>query len=606
MFGFSRLTTALALSLACLPSAAFACGGFFCNLQQPVDQAAERILYIAGKNQITAHIQIKYDGPSQAFSWVLPLQKLPSIVLSSDSVFTALDQVTAPRFTLNIDNSDPNCQIDSCKYAMANGEGDTGTSGQGGPGSVQVLLQEAIGPYDAVVIQGDTGSNVVQWLNKNSYGQPPGAAKLLDLYAQQKFVFLALKLQPNKSSKDLLPVAVTLAEPSPCLPLRLTAIAAKADMPVVAWVLGDSRAIPKNFLHVELNEATIDWFSGGGNYQTVVSKAVDLASGHAFTTEFAGPTAKLPIQFAESTWDATKLAGDTDPSKFLADAFAQNLPRTRQMQFLIQTYIPKPDAFKDKTDAEFYNCVQSTCGPSSYACDATCAAIKAAVAQQPFDSKAFSAAIQAGIIDPLFLVQKAYDSSSYLTRLYTLVSPEEMTKDPTFAFNPDLPTVSNNHVATLKPVCGGSSGAKTVATQGTITYADGSKVSLSLPSDFSSCGGLYVGPGGFGAASDATTGKGAVVSAGGLPAKRVQVMEESGKPIDIDLSHADQADALLNNAQVGKTTLDAAAIARLQATPAAANTGFCQANRSSTQSLPGLLLLAAAGLLIVRRRQSQV
>ena len=44
------------------------------------------------------------------------------------------------------------------------------------------------------------------------------------------------------------------------------------------------------------------------------------------------------------------------------------------------------------------------------------------------------------------------NASKYLTRLLTIVSPEEMTKDPIFAFNPDLPDVSNQHTAKIAPV----------------------------------------------------------------------------------------------------------------------------------------------------------
>jgi MYXO-CTERM domain-containing protein len=37
-----------------------------------------------------------------------------------------------------------------------------------------------------------------------------------------------------------------------------------------------------------------------------------------------------------------------------------------------------------------------------------------------------------------------------ITRLYTTMSPGEMTKDPTFEFNPDLGDVSNIHTAVFK------------------------------------------------------------------------------------------------------------------------------------------------------------
>ncbi|HWN67269.1 MAG TPA: DUF2330 domain-containing protein, partial [Haliangium sp.] len=43
----------------------------------------------------------------------------------------------------------------------------------------------------------------------------------------------------------------------------------------------------------------------------------------------------------------------------------------------------------------------------------------------------------------------------YLTRLFTTLSPDEMTRDPVFSFNPDLPEVSNVHLAQISLIeCG--------------------------------------------------------------------------------------------------------------------------------------------------------
>jgi hypothetical protein len=50
---------------------ALACGGFFCSQQQPVNQAAERIIFADnGDGTVTAVIQILYQGPSESrHSW---------------------------------------------------------------------------------------------------------------------------------------------------------------------------------------------------------------------------------------------------------------------------------------------------------------------------------------------------------------------------------------------------------------------------------------------------------------------------------------------------------------------------------------------------------
>ena len=63
------------------------------------------------------------------------------------------------------------------------------------------------------------------------------------------------------------------------IPIRLTAVATEADLGVTAWVLGQTRAIPDNYLHVEIKEARIDWLNGEFNCGEVVAEAVNDAGG---------------------------------------------------------------------------------------------------------------------------------------------------------------------------------------------------------------------------------------------------------------------------------------------------------------------------------------
>jgi hypothetical protein len=81
---------------------------------------------------------------------------------------------------------------------------------------------------------------------------------------------------------------MTYEAQNPMIPIKLTAIAAEPNMGVLVWILGKERAIPENYLHVEINEAAIDWHNFGSNYDQVVINAADEAEGQAFTTEYAG------------------------------------------------------------------------------------------------------------------------------------------------------------------------------------------------------------------------------------------------------------------------------------------------------------------------------
>ena len=610
-----KLTTAAlaALTLALtMPTAALACGGFFC-FTQPVDQSAERILYIQKNDQITVHIQISYTGDDKQFSWVLPLTSLPKLGIGSDSIFQVLEQSTAPRFQLDFENQDGCWAQFNCPMAAAGGRDD---GSNGGGGGVKILAQENVGPYNTVVISGNSGTELVKWLTDNGYQQPAESTPLIDQYAKTGYVFLALKLQKDKGAGDLAPIVVTLQETSPCLPLRLTSIAAAPEMPIVAWVLGESRAIPKNFLHVELNEATVDWLKPGNNYKTVVSKAVDQASGHAFTTELAKPTSKVPATFAQKDWSSAKLAGITEPGKMLMAMLEMGLPRTTQLQGIIRKHIAKPKEFEAVSDQEFYSCVQCD-GCTGSPCDG----IKAAVKAQGFDGKAMADDIQETVIAPLQGMQTSYETSAYITRLYTLVSPPEMNKDPIFAFNKDLPEVDNVHTAKALAIC---EPGKNQAHAVKITFKSGQEQTIELPNtnDWSFCG--FAGPVGFGGAPAFGQGDGDLVASGGQPAYRVEVIDESGLPLEIDPRDADLVDAELSKAVAGKPSLSSEFLATLgksawdptkttvdpnkpdTTTPtSAASGGGCTAGRTASWGAGWLAALAML-VLVVRRRRNTV
>ncbi len=545
-FGAALITL---IAAALLPATALACGGFFC-FTQPVDQSAERILYIQHDDKMSVHIQISYTGDDDKFSWLLPLPSMPQTGIGSDSVFQVLEQVTAPRFQLQWENKKDCYPGGRCLMAASAESGAGGNDGT--KGGVQVLEQKNVGPYEQVTLKGDKGSEIFDWLNKNGYVQPNESKPLIELYAAEKYLFMALKLQKDKGAGDLAPIVVTLDETSPCLPLRLTRIAASEDMPIVAWVLGQSRAIPKNFLHVEINEGTVDWLQPGSNYKSVVNAAVDQASGHAFTTEYAQPTKGGKCfgseqqtcwknRFANDSWEPKQFAAINDPGEFLRQLLQKGYPRTTQMQELIRKHVPKPKAYQDKTDQEFYGCIQCqgcTTEP--------CASMKNAVAKQKFDPVQFAMDLEELIVAPLTAVQEQFDSVPYLTRLYTTVSPPEMNKDPIFAFNKELPNVDNVHTAKAEPICKKGSNE---AHQVLVKLEDGHELLLDVPKDRGSCF-FPNSTVGFGQGGDAFP-----ITSGGQAAKKVEVLDEQGLGLEIDPEDADKVDAELNNAEAGKPSL---------------------------------------------------
>ena len=407
---------------------------------------------------------------------------MPELSVSHNQIFTQLQFATQPGFQLNFEEEE-SCGFaplyeDRCPVCV-----DTGS---GPPPEVEVVAREQIGPYDTAVITSEEPQAIVDWLVDNGYQLGDLGAPLLTPYVEDGFFFLALRLVADFTVGDLQPIAMTYAAEAPGIPIRLTAVATAPDLGVLAWILGEHRAIPQNYLHVQINEALIDWLNGGFNYPDLVTQAANEAGGQAFVTDYAGPS-EIVHDFFRWTYDLEQLRRQTDPADFLEAAFAQRFPRDAQMQTLIRRHIPMPPAvleegvlevvfdgdrkaydrardegrLQDVAERSFYNNVR---------------AYDRYLADFPFDPEAFASDLERIVVEPLEEVQQPFSDKPYLTRLYTTLSADEMTVDPMFAYNPDLPTVSNIRFADARWDCAGSPDTPLEEWELVITLSDGRQV----------------------------------------------------------------------------------------------------------------------------------
>ena len=434
-------------ALALLTSAdALACGGFFC-FNVPIDQSKERIIFAIDEqeNTVETHVQIFYQGNAEEFSWVVPVPAVPELGLSSDAFFQYLDAVTAPRFWLNWEERGT-CDYDSWygPGALAAAESDDSDFAGGPPSAngVDVIAQSQVGPYDQVTLRASTTDALLQWLGDNGYTIPSSIASSLSPYVASESYFIALKLQKDREVGDIAPIKFTYAGTSASIPIVLTAIAATPDMRLQPYVLASSRAVPDNYLHVQINEAAIDWMTGGSNYDAVITQAANEAGGQAFATDFAGSTVPLRDSFyAEGRFNLGRLRASSTPAAFVQELLNQGFPRNSQVQALLREFIPMPQALVDMglDEPSFYGCLE-------------CYAEH--LEGQPFDPVAFTAALDELILQPMAEAEQLLHDHPFLTRLTSSMSPDEMTSDPIFALNNDMSTVSNQHEAKYIIDCG--------------------------------------------------------------------------------------------------------------------------------------------------------
>jgi MYXO-CTERM domain-containing protein len=241
------------------------------------------------------------------------------------------------------------------------------------------------------------------------------------------------------------PIVLTFRGTEACVPLRLTAIAANPDMPVLVWVLGDTRVAPRGYYEIVIDDASIDWERNGTNYfgaTGLVSRAANEAGGNAFVTEYAGPSdiARQSV-YTNGQINLTTLGQAMIPPAYVQLLAQMGLANDPLILPLLGKYIPMPDAVKKMgvTDVQFYGNISVYWNQFAF---------------PPYDLVGLTDAISMSIVTPRMNAQMMLDAHPMLTRLNTFISPEEMTDDPFFFETQSLPNLSSRHAATIRIMCG--------------------------------------------------------------------------------------------------------------------------------------------------------
>ena len=435
----------LLLVVASFPNLTEACGGFFCEPSRPVVQSGESIAFGVDGNRVAMHVQVLYEGPAEAFSWLLPLPFQPTITVGSDLLFQSLFRQSLPTFALDIQNEvSATCSSDALEPVqcfarpMEDSDMSEGDMMEMDEDGAVVLDQGSVGPFDFTILQAaeKNPDSVLTWLEENGYDQPEGSAPLLNFYATTDHVFVAVKLTKTAETGDIQPLILTYDMPEDttveetaegvamarraamaCVPIQLTSVAATDNMPIQVYIFGTARAVPLNFVELELDDTQVDWVSCLNNpgcydddYRSRFNAAATQLTNHSFVTEYAGPTTAVMTESIEIQFTAEEVAAVETWDDF--QRFVPFLPDLPLVDTILQDY-----------------------------------------PLENFDATALSLELEEKLLKPARDAQAFVDSYPYLTRLYARLSPTSMTKDPFFAFKPELAEVSNIHRAIGVPIC---------------------------------------------------------------------------------------------------------------------------------------------------------
>ena len=330
--GLLAVVAAIVAIFASTPPA-LACGGFFCTTT-PVDQNAERIIFTQnGDGTVSAYVQIEYTGSAPDFSWILPLPEaidVESVQVPEDAMaaFRELEVATDPVF---IPPELPECVLREVVVERMVTAAPAA--------AVTVFASGEVGPYGFDVVGSEDPDALVTWLRENSYRVTAPMEPLIDLYVDEQFVFLAMKLRPDKGAQDVEPVKVTYPSERPMIPLRLTAVAANPDMAVMVWIYADRQALPANYAKMEIANDELTFFGRGqsNDYRRLMGTKADEYGGQAFITEYAAPTRELRVihpllqQLAQRFAYVTRLNTVISPEEMTVDPVFDYNPQLKDV-----------------------------------------------------------------------------------------------------------------------------------------------------------------------------------------------------------------------------------------------------------------------------------
>ena len=654
-----RWLAALCLIAVLAPLEALACGGCF-SPPGPglVVQDAERVLFHRdpGTKTTTVWVEVRYSGPAKDFGWVLPLPKQATVSVGPSYLFDRLDQAAAPRFATKRSFDQEGCVYDDMEssssgcggIAMSADESSRGGNfAAGAPPTasernkdVQILARAQAGPYQTVQLAAKDAKPLLKWLNDNGYATPDAALPIINSHLAKGDIFIAFKLLSGKGIEEIKPVVLKMHDSDPCVPLRLTAIAAAEEMNVIVYLLGKGRGVPKNHMHVAVNPMKLRWAGGVNNYAQAAAAAIDEAAGRAFVTEFAGPAKDLSIAPPPSGFgiDAVALysqgiaplvsGGTARKSHWMAgapfdggflnvDAFAKAKTITDMVEAIRGEKVLLTEDFADILEAH------SQLANKHGAADvlawysqlrAGSVDVQKHLWDKEFAGEKVAEELKEGIIDPIYHIAQIMKGDVHLTRLMMRISAEEMDRDPMFAFNPDLADVAALHTAEIRDVCTG--GNSVVDASRLTVQGGGSYILPGARPDF------VTDPAGF-QLQTALTGNSTLDSRWkDAPfAMAVEVLEESGAPVPVAQGDIQMVDTAIAGAVPGAASLpkdislqpaavrwtpppdDGDALDAAASANGRVDNGSCSLGRGLQQPLAmlGLLLLCALALAVRRR-----
>lgn len=146
--------------------------------------AEQRAFIYREKDKQHLVLSIQYDGATDQFAWIIPVESKPKVDVLAGAPFTELRRMT---------------KIERPVMAQTRSAPGGAAAPEAG---VQVLERKEAGPYDLAVLRATDTGGLYDWLRKNSFNISKNARGALDAYVQRDYVFVAARIRPGSQGNS--------------------------------------------------------------------------------------------------------------------------------------------------------------------------------------------------------------------------------------------------------------------------------------------------------------------------------------------------------------------------------------------------------------------
>jgi hypothetical protein len=248
-----------------------------------------------GPESTTLIVGADFINTTSDTAFLLPLRSVPDDISDADvALWIALESETAPLITIEtIQDIDEETGL-GCACTPndgAKGGDDAGTTfGSGEPmgddgGGIEVHDRGETATYDYVIVGGEMGSTLAQWLTDEGFGVPDDYANALDAYTSDDWMFLAARVKTEAvEDGSLAPLELTLPPMQPQMveiPFALASFSLPPgrELAVTLYVAGPDMVVPADYPIATINPDDLKALSpDASNYSQLFDDAVSDAA----------------------------------------------------------------------------------------------------------------------------------------------------------------------------------------------------------------------------------------------------------------------------------------------------------------------------------------